>query len=110
MELPTWAFKAESRVRNSGAIDMVFSLRPLGRVWMIWCALVDLVRTTTITITIEFQGPRPIVKHEGETIEPSLVYELEDPEIEELVKRVPKSKLMRLIELAQDRLIESSFQ
>jgi hypothetical protein len=110
MELPTWAFKAESRVRNSGAIDMVFSLRPLGRLWLYWCALVDLVRTSTITITIEFQGRRPVVMHDGEKIEPSLVYELEDPEIEELVKRVPKSKLLRLIELAQDRLIENSFR
>lgn len=103
MELPKWAFKTESRVKGDAAIDMVFRLRPLGRLWLYWRAFIDLVRTTHITITIEFQGPRPVVTHDGEVIEPNLEYTLEEKEIEELVKRVPISRLPFLIGLANDR-------
>lgn len=103
MELPKWAFKTESRVRADGAIDMVFRVRPLGRLWLMVRALVELARTATITITIEFQERRPIVTHDGEQIEPTLDYTLEDQEVEDLVKRVPIPKLPFLIQLARDR-------
>ena len=108
MELPKWAFKAESRARTDGAIDMVFRLRPLGRLWFVTRALVEFVRTTTITLTIEFQERRPIVTHDGEQIEPTLDYTLEDKEVEDLVKRVPIAKLSFLIQLAQDRRLFGS--
>lgn len=102
MELPKWAFKAESVVRSDASIDMVFTLRPLGRMWLVACAVWDLVRTATITIKIEFQD-RPIVTHEGERVEPKLDYELTDDEIDDLVKRVPAAKLGLLIAIAKDR-------
>lgn len=103
MELPKWAFKAGSTVRHDGSIDMVFRLRPLGRLWLYWCAIVDLIRTATITITIEFQDRRPIVSHDGERIEPNLDYTLEDKEVDDLVKRIPIAKLPYFVQLAQDR-------
>lgn len=103
MELPKWAFKAESRVRGDAAIDMVFRLRPLGRLWIYWCAFVELLRTSTITISIEFQEARPIVSHDGERIEPNVDYILEPHEIEELMKRVPAEQLPRIIRIAKDR-------
>jgi hypothetical protein len=102
MELPKWAFKAESVVRSDASIDMVFSLRPLGRFWLYVCAVWDLVRTSTITLTIQMQE-RPTVTHGGERVEPKLDYELEDEEIESLVKRVPAAKLGLLIAIAKDR-------
>jgi hypothetical protein len=105
MEIPQWAFKAESRVRSSGVIDVVFSLRPLGRLWLVWCALVDLIRTRTITIAIEFQERRPIVTHEGEEIKPTLVDEpMTTRELYEIVRSVPAgAALDELIQLAQER-------
>lgn len=103
MELPKWAFKTESAVRRDGSIDMVFRLRPLGRLWLYWCAIVDLIRTATITITIEFQDRRPVVTHDGERVEPSLDYSLEDKEVDDLVKRIPIAKLPYFIELAKNR-------
>jgi hypothetical protein len=103
MELPKWAFKAESKVRGDASIDMVFRLRPLGRLWFFVRAIVELVRTATITITIEFQEARPIVTHDGERIEPNLEYTLEGKEIDELVKRVAPAEVQRLITLAKQR-------
>lgn len=103
MELPKWAFRTESRVRPDGSIDMVFGLRPLGRLYLYARALWELARTTTITLTIEFQERRPIVTHEGEGIEPTLDYTLEDTEVEDLVKRVPIPKIPLLIQFARDR-------
>jgi hypothetical protein len=103
MELPAWAFKAESRVRRDGAIDMVFRLRPWGRPWLLVCAIVELIRTSTITITIEFQEQRPVVTHDGERIEPTLDYTLDDKEVDDLVKRIPIASLPYFIQLAKDR-------
>jgi hypothetical protein len=103
MELPTWAFKTESIVRSDGSIDMVFRLRPLGRLWLYARALLELAWTTTITITIEFQKNRPVVTHGGERVEPCLEYELTQREAYELVKRVPLASLDELIKLAQER-------
>lgn len=103
MELPKWAYGVESRVRRDGGIDMVFRLRRLGRLWLVWCAVVDLIRTATITITIEFQDRRPVVTHDGERIEPSVDYTLEDKEVDDLVKRIPIAKLPYFVQLAQDR-------
>jgi hypothetical protein len=102
MEIPKWAFKAESRVKADGSIDMVLGLRPLGRLWLYARALLELARTTTITITIEFQEGRPIVSHDGERIEPAL-YELTNREAFELVQRVPLASLDELIRFAQER-------
>jgi hypothetical protein len=68
MELPKWAYHAESRARADG-IDIVFSLRPLGRLWLYWRAIVDLVRTSTITVSIGFQKNAVVVTHDGEVIE-----------------------------------------
>jgi len=106
MELPKWAFKAKSRVRNSGAIDIVFSLRPHGRLWLIWCAIVDLVRTRTITISIEFQERRPVVTHQGEVINPTPAED--DPptrrELYEVVRAVPAGPCLdELIALAEEK-------
>jgi hypothetical protein len=103
MELPKWAYRAESRVRSNGSIDMVFGLRPLGRLWLLTRAIFELARTATITITIEFQEQRPIVSHDGERIEPTLDYTLQDSEVEDLVKRVPIPKIPLLIDLARER-------
>lgn len=72
MELPSWAFIPESRVKPDGSIDMVFRLRVAGRVWLTFGALVDLIRTSTITITIGFQEGRPALFHGDDTIEPQL--------------------------------------
>jgi hypothetical protein len=105
MELPKWAFKAESSVKSNGSIDMVFRLRLLGRLWLYACALLELARTATITITIEFQEQRPIVSHDGERIEPTRDYTLQDSEVEDLVKRVPIPKIPLLIDLARERQI-----
>ena len=102
MELPTWAFKTQSRVKPDGSIDLVIGLRPLGRLYIYARALLELVRTTTITLTIEFQG-RPVVKHDGELVEPDLSYTLRDDEVLELVKRVPIAKIPLLMEYARDR-------
>lgn len=71
MELPKWAFKAESRVRHDGAIDLVFRLRPLGRLWLYARAIFDLIWTQTITITIEVRNSRPVVTHAGELVDPT---------------------------------------
>ena len=103
MELPKWAYKAGSSVRTDGSIDMVFRLRPLGRLWLLARAIFELARTATITITIEFQEQRPIVSHDGERIEPTLDYTLQDAEVEDLVKRVPIPKIPLLIDLARER-------
>jgi hypothetical protein len=103
MELPTWAFKTESRVRSNGEIDLVIGLRPLGRLYLYARALWEVLRTTTITITIGFQEGRPIVSHDGERIEPAPEYALTPREAYELVKRVPLASLDELIKLAQER-------
>jgi hypothetical protein len=103
MELPKWAYKAESRVRPMGSIDMVFSLRPLGRVWLLSCALIELVRTATITIVIEFQEKRPRVTHQGEVIEPQIAAPTFG-ELYEIVRCVPTGPALdELIRLAQER-------
>ncbi len=107
MELPTWAFKTESVVRRDGAIDLVFRLRRLGRLWLYWSAFADLIRTTTITITIGFDKARPVVSHVDERVEPSPDYTLEDEEVEELVKRIPPAKLPFLVQLAELRRREN---
>lgn len=70
MELPAWAFEPESEVKPDGSIDMVFRLRFAGRIWLGFCALVDLVRTSTITISIRFQEGRPALFHGDDKIEP----------------------------------------
>jgi hypothetical protein len=103
MELPTWAFKTESRVRTDGSIDMVFGLRPLGRLWLYTRALLELARTATITLTIEFQEGRPVVTHGGERIEPALDYTLTKREALDLVDRVPLESLDGLIKRAHER-------
>lgn len=103
MELPKWAFKGESRVRGDASIDMVFRLRPLGRLWLYWCALIELARTATITITIEFQEARPVVTHDGERIEPNVDYILEPHEIAELIKRIPLGQLQDVTRLIHAR-------
>lgn len=103
MELPKWAFKTESRVRSNGALDLVVGLRPLGRLYLYARALWELLRTATITLTIEIQENRPVVTHDGERVEPE--HALQDCDISELVKRVPIVKLPQLIELAQDRYL-----
>jgi hypothetical protein len=71
MELPKWAFQAESRVRGDGAIDLVFRLRPLGRLWLVARAVASLIWTQTITITIEVRNSRPVITHAGELVEPT---------------------------------------
>jgi len=105
MELPKWAFRTESRVRPDGSIDMVFGLRPLGRLYLYARALWELARTTTITLTIEFskERSRPAVTHGGEEIEPSIDYILEDSEVLEFVRHVPIPKIPLLIDCARDR-------
>jgi hypothetical protein len=108
MEIPKWAFRSQSRVKPDGSIDLVLGLRPLGRLWVYARAFVELIRTTTITLTIEVQERRPVVTHDGELVEPDLEYTLEDADIPELVKRVPIEKLPRLIELAQDRYLDDA--
>lgn len=72
MEIPSWAFRPESRIKPDGSIDMVFRLRPVGRAWLSFCALTELVRTATITISIRIQDGRPVVTHGEERIEPEL--------------------------------------
>jgi hypothetical protein len=73
MELPAWAFEPRSEVKPDGSIDMVFGLRVAGRCWLSFCALVDLVRTGTITISIRFQEGRPALFHGDDQIEPEPV-------------------------------------
>lgn len=73
MELPSWAFEPESRVKPDGSIDMVFRLRFAGRLWLTFCALVELIRTSTITISIGFQEGRPALFHGDDPIEPEPV-------------------------------------
>jgi len=92
-------------VRRDGSIDMVFRLRPLGRLWLYARALLEFARTSTITLTIDLGGSRgrPAVKHAGERVDPSPDYVLDDREVDELVKRVPAAKLPFLIHLAQAR-------
>ena len=104
MELPTWAFKTQSRVNpKNGSLDLVIGLRPLGRLYLYARALLELARTTTITLTIEIQERRPVVTHAGERVEPDLAYTLRDDEILELVKHVPIPKIPLLMDLARDR-------
>lgn len=73
MELPSWAFEPESRVKPDGSIDVVFRLRVIGRLWLSFCALVDLIRTSTITISIGFQEGRPALSHGDDRIDPEPV-------------------------------------
>jgi hypothetical protein len=105
MELPTWAFKTQSRVKPDGSIDLVIGLRPLGRLYLVARAFLEIVRTTTITLTVEIQERRPVVTHAGERVEPDLAYTLRDDEIAELVKRVPIPKIPLLMGLARDQQI-----
>lgn len=101
MELPKWAFKAESRIKKQDAIDMIFSLKPLGRLWLVTRAIWDLIRTSTITIVIEFRAATPVVTHEGEVIEPAA---LNSEELYEIVKCVPAGQsLDELIKLAIEK-------
>jgi hypothetical protein len=108
MELPKWAFKTESRANKNGSIDLVIGLRPLGRLWLYSRAIFELIRTATLTLTIEFQEGRPVVTHDGERVEPSLEYSLEANEVDELVNRVPTAHLPRLMQLAEDRYLFAS--
>jgi hypothetical protein len=105
MELPKWAFKSESAVRGDGSIDMIFRLRPLGRVWLFFCAIVDLIRTATVTITIEFQeGRRPRVTHDGEVIEPKFAAEPSLDECLQFVRAIRcTDKLSTLADLAREQ-------
>jgi len=101
MELQKWAFKAESRIKKHDAIDMIFSLRPLGRLWLVTCAIWELIRTTTITIVIEFREATPVVTHEGEEIQPA---PLSSSELYELVKSVPAGPALdELVKLAIEK-------
>lgn len=93
MVLPKWAFKATSRARSDGSIDMVFRLRPLGRLWLYWSAVLSYLSTKQIVISIEIKDGRPVVTHQGERVDPDPDYVLTDQEIEELIKRVPDEKL-----------------
>jgi hypothetical protein len=108
MELPKWAFKTQSRIKADGSLDLVIGLRPLGRLYLVARALLEIVRTTTITLTIEIQERRPIVTHDGEPVEPDLTYTLRDDEILELVKRVPIPRIPLLIDYARDRQLFGS--
>ncbi len=105
MELPKWAYKSASAVRGDGSIDMIFRLRPLGRLWLYWCAVVDLIRTSTVTISIEFQeGRRPRVTHDGEVIEPTMVAEPSLDECLQFVRAIRcTNKLDTLIDLAREQ-------
>jgi hypothetical protein len=105
MELPKWAFKTQSRIKPDGSIDLVLRLRHLGRLYLVARALLEVVRTTTITLTVEIQERRPVVTHDGERVEPDLSYTLRDDEILELVKRVPVPKIPLLIDYARDRQV-----
>jgi hypothetical protein len=108
MELPKWAFKAESSAKTNGAIDLVFSLRPLGRLWLYAQAAVELIRTSKITLVIELQNKRPRVTHSGEVVEPQLEYMLEEEELLEFAKRVPIAKIPHLIAILEDRSLFAS--
>jgi hypothetical protein len=79
MELPAWAFEPEGRVSADGSIDMVFRLRFAGRFWLAFCALLELIRTGTITIAIRFQEGRPALFHGDDQIEPHV--EEPDPDV-----------------------------
>lgn len=103
MELPKWAFKAESSVRADGSIDLVLSLRPLGRLWIYARAFVELIRTSKITLVIELKGSRPRVLHSGEVVDPQLEYLLEGEELVEFARRVPISRIPHLVEILQER-------
>lgn len=72
MEIPKWAFRTDSRVNAKNELEVVFVLRPLGRLWLVMLAVLELLRTTTITLTIVIgAGGRLAVEHEGEQVPPA---------------------------------------
>lgn len=70
MELPRWAYRPQAVLRSPDRVDIVFTLRPLGRLWLYIRAVGELIWTRTITLSIEFQKGAPLVTHQGEVIEP----------------------------------------
>jgi len=103
MEIPKWAFKAESSAKADGSIHLVFALRPLGRAWLFVNALLDLILTSKITIVVEVKGKRPRITHAGEVVEPQLDHLLDECEMLEFARRVPTIQIPRLVSILNDR-------